>query len=65
MKKKSITLILTALFAMMTFTGCSNSVTKKTYGVLQDSEYDCVFLNVSIDDFINSGFNFGDSLDIY
>lgn len=64
MKKKGITLILTVLFAMMTFTGCSNSVTKKTYGVLQDSEYDCIFLNVSINDFINSGFNFGDSLDI-
>lgn len=34
-------------------------------GVKQGEEFDDVFLTISIDDFLNSGFSYGDSINIY
>lgn len=64
MRRKFIAIILAALTVIMLFTACSSKTIKQSYSVIQDSEYDAVFLDVSIDDFIASGFNYGDSCDI-
>lgn len=64
MKRKSAAMILAVLIAIMTFTACSSKTVDQTYNIVQDSKYDSAFLNVSIDDFIASGFHFGDSCDI-
>ena len=34
-------------------------------GVKQGEEFDDVFLTISIEDFINSGFTYGDSINVY
>lgn len=64
MERKSAAMILAVLITIMTLTACSSKTAKQTYTVIQDSKYDSVFLNVSIDDFLASGFHFGDSCDI-
>lgn len=64
MKRKSLAMFLGVLIVILTFSACSGRTVKHTYKIMQDSEYDAVFLNVSIDDFLASGFNFGDSCDI-
>lgn len=46
------------------FSACGKKTVSQTYNIHQDKKYDAVFLDVSIDDFIKSGFNFGDSCDI-
>ncbi len=64
MKKRGAAILLAVLTVIMTLSACGSKTVKQTYNVLQDSKYDSVFLNVSIDDFLASGFHFGDSCDI-
>lgn len=64
MGRKSTAMILWALITIMALTACGKKATSQAYNIIQDNKYDSVFLNTSIDDFIASGFNFGDSCDI-
>ncbi len=64
MERKSTAMILAVLIAIMLLTACSSKTVKQTYDIIQDNKYDSVFLDISIDDFIASGFHFGDSCDI-
>lgn len=62
--RKIVAIFLSALTAVMLFTACGSKTEEQVYHVMQDSKYGAVFLDVSIDDFIASGFHFGDSCDI-
>lgn len=57
-------MILAVLTIITSFSACGRKPVKQTYSITQDSKYDLVFLNASIDDFIASGFHFGDSCDV-
>lgn len=64
MKRKGMAMILAVLTIITSFSACGRKSAKQTYSITQDSKYDLVFLNASIDDFIASGFHFGDSCDV-
>ncbi|MCF0138407.1 MAG: tyrosine-protein phosphatase [Oscillospiraceae bacterium] len=64
MIRKRIAGLLAALTVLMTLSACGGRTAEQTFGVLQDTKYDHVFLKISIDDFIAAGFNYGDSCDV-
>ena len=64
MKRNSTAKILAVLIAILTLGACGGKTAEQTYSVIQDSKYDSVFLNISIEDFLASGFQFGDSCDV-
>ena len=64
MGRKRIATILAVLAVIMIFPACGEKTVMQTYNIIQDSKFDSVFLDVSIDDFIASGFHFGDSCNI-
>lgn len=65
MKRKNISIILVLSFIMMMLAACGESKTEQTYGVIQDEKFGAVYLDVSIEDFIAAGFQFGDSCDVH
>ena len=64
MKRKCPAIILTALIIMMIFTSCGGKTVKQSYSIKKDEKFNAVFVKVSIDEFIASGFHFGDSCDV-
>ncbi|MCQ2408886.1 MAG: tyrosine-protein phosphatase, partial [Oscillospiraceae bacterium] len=62
--RRAVAMLLSVLTAIMTLTACGSKSKEQVYHIIQDSKYDAVFLDVSIDAFIASGFHFGDSCDI-
>lgn len=64
MKRRITAIILAALMSVTALTACGGKTEKNTYAVLQDNKFDSVYLNISIDDFLASGFHFGDSCDV-
>ena len=66
MKRKRTAIILAVLAAILALAACGRKTAKQTFefAVLQDTKFDAVYLDISIDDFIASGFHFGDSCDI-
>ena len=64
MKRKSISMLLAILVAVMSLASCTGKTVERTYSVMQDPKFDAVFLDVSIEDFKASGFQFGDSCSV-
>ena len=63
---RMIALLLAALL-LAVLTGCSGSnktVTTGNVGVLKDTEFGNVYLDLTIDEFNKKGFSFGDSIDV-
>ena len=64
MRRRYISVILVLAVVTMTFAASCAHKPEQTYGVLQDEKFGVVYLDVSIEDFLASGFQFGDSCDI-
>ena len=66
MERKRAVKILAVLSAILALAACGRKTPKQTFefAVLQDTKFDAVYLDTSIDDFIASGFQFGDSCDV-
>ena len=67
MKGRKLIALLLAALLLTALTGCSGrekAVTTGSIGVLKDTEFGNVYLDVTIDDFNKKGFAFGDSIDV-
>ena len=64
MKTKSLNNILIICFSVMILNAFSTNNLKATYDIKQDTKYDAVYLKVSIEDFMEQGFSFGDSCNV-
>lgn len=64
MKRKHISIILLLLAVTMALAACGGSRPEQTYGVMEDEKFGAIYLDVSIEDFLASGFQFGDSCDV-
>ena len=64
MINKNLWISMPALMVAMALSSCGKNYRQATYSVLQDSKYDAVYLNESIEDFRAFGFEFGDSCDV-
>ena len=69
MKGKRLTAMILACLLLFALTGCTGKEKEKTVttgeiGVLEDTEFGNVYLDVTIDEFNQKGFAFGDSIDV-
>ena len=64
MKRNRMSFLLAALVFTTALTACGAGRTEKTYRVIEDREFGNVNLDVSIEDFLAAGFQFGDSCDV-
>ena len=65
MSKKIVSVLLTATLVILMFSGCGKTqVTTGEIGVIKDEEFGNVYIDLTIDEFNELGFKFGDSVNV-
>ena len=59
-----ICVLMFTTFVVLGFIKKPKSVTTGEIGVVKDEEFNNIYLELSIDEFIDKGFTFGDSIDV-
>lgn len=64
MKKKTLVAVLLILLLLFALAGCKDTTPAVTTGIIEDTQFGSIHTELTVDEFCDSGFTFGDSIDI-